>query len=42
MLLPVGLYYGVARREGMTTELALLGVGAGLFLLGMRLVRTRP
>ncbi len=37
VLLPVGLYYGVVHHEGMTTELALLGAGAGLFLLGRSL-----
>jgi hypothetical protein len=34
VLLPIGLYAGMVRDEGMTVELTLLGVGALLFLLG--------
>ena len=39
VLLPVGLWYGMARGEGMTTELSLLGAGAASFLLGTMLLR---
>ncbi len=39
VLLPVGLYYGLVRKEGMTTELALLAAGAGCFLLGGAVLR---
>jgi hypothetical protein len=35
----VGLYFGVTRGEGMTTELAFLGAGAACFLLGLALMR---
>jgi len=38
VFLPLGLYYGVVRDEGMTTELMLLGAGAFLFLIGRALV----
>lgn len=37
MLLPVGLWYGLVLDAGMTVELTLLVIGAGLFLLGKRL-----
>ena len=39
VLVPVGLWYGVARNEGMTTELALLAAGVACFLLGGALLR---
>jgi len=39
VLLPVGLYAGTVRGQGMTVELTLLGAGAGLFLLGNLLLR---
>jgi hypothetical protein len=39
VLLPVGLWHGVARGEGMTTELLLLGSGVAAFLLGTGVLR---
>ena len=40
-LLPLGLWYGVARDEGMTTELSLLAAGVACFLAGGALARPR-
>ncbi|MCK6481995.1 MAG: hypothetical protein L6R43_18180 [Planctomycetes bacterium] len=42
VLLPVGLWHGVVRDEGMTTELALLAAGALAFLVGRALQDGRP
>ena len=39
VVLPVGLWFGIYRGGGMTVELTLLAVGAGLFLLGASLLR---
>ena len=39
VLLPLGLWYGVVREEGMTMELTLLAAGAASFLLGGALQR---
>jgi hypothetical protein len=39
VLLPVGLYYGMVRGEGMSTELRLLAAGGASFLLGTLLLR---
>ena len=39
VLLPVGLWFGVSRGEGMTLELTFLGAGALCFLLGLALMR---
>ena len=39
VLLPLGLYYGLAGEGGMTLELTLLAAGAGLFVLGGLLLR---
>jgi len=41
VLLPVGLWHGIARGEGMTTELALLAAGAAAFLVGTSILRAR-
>lgn len=37
VLLPLGLWFGVARNEGMTVELTMLVAGAACFLLGRAL-----
>jgi hypothetical protein len=37
----VGLWYGVARDQGMTTELLLLAAGVACFLLGRALLPPR-
>ena len=36
--LMVGLYIGLTDEQGMWTELYLLGIGTGVFLLGRLLV----
>jgi hypothetical protein len=40
VLLPVGLWHGMVHGEGMTTELALLGAGVALFLIGTAILRS--
>ena len=37
VLLPLGLWAGIVREEGMTVELGMLGAGVAAFLLGRAL-----
>jgi hypothetical protein len=37
VMLPLGLWFGIVREEGMTVELTMLGAGALSFLVGRAL-----